>query len=125
MFRRPPEAKRTDTSFPTTTLFRSLIAIAQLPGTAADPLARLQKRHKKPGLLEFVRCGQPGNARTEHDNVDAVAQCRLQHRHALRMGGAHQSKRLHSGDGGARTAQPRSEERRVGKEYVRTGRSRW
>src|SRR3546814_5550280 len=80
---------------------------------------------KKPGLLEFVRCGQPGNARTEHDNVDAVAQCRLQHRHALRMGGAHQSKRLHSGEGGARTAQPRSEERRVGKEYVRTGRSRW
>src|SRR3546814_15788197 len=100
MFRRPPAATRTDSLFPYTTLFRSFLAYLDLDG------ARLARRV---GLLYFGRL-----LARDRDLL------------AIFGGAVRAAQRFEQlclvafGDGIVR-----SEERRVGKECVRTCRSRW
>src|SRR3546814_18031285 len=121
MILRPPRSTRTDTLFPYTTLFRS---------------------HQRPvddGDVELPRCGSAGVLDAEPWD-EAKLDRLLRHREGTRY------HRLAGDDGGQRgddhqrQAEPvgrepvegvldglrvRSEERRVGKESVSTGRSRW
>src|SRR3546814_20855444 len=96
MIRRPPRSTRTDTLFPSTTLFRSAqprleIFIAE----TAD-------------FLQFVALAVPQPDRRQRDAVEAIG---LDHR-IMRL--------VEEGE----TLPDRSEERRVGKEWVSTFRSR-
>src|SRR3546814_15681091 len=105
MIRRPPRSTRTDTLFPYTTLFRSdhghRDALRQLPHRAVDDAAFTDDAVPGFGETELgILCGD--------DDVGAHRQLKAT---------AH-AKALYRGD-------QRSEERRVGKEWVRTCRSRW
>src|SRR3546814_10990604 len=113
MIRRPPRSTRTDTLFPYTTLFRSPAgrpdAFRGVPAHIGGKGARADMGAQVP---------QPGQA------ADAAAHLgKPVVGIPVRPYGAgplrHQEARA-----GQRQAQ-RSEERRVGKEGVRTGRSRW
>src|SRR3546814_12563302 len=137
MLRRPPRSTRTDTLFPYTTLFRSV----------ADERRRLGLEQPAVALLQPLR--QP----LAHDQQRRQRQRREQQRQQVELQEQHFDLRslLDRGDraialpghqrcddrhdqpprGGAERAQPigggddRSEERRAGKEGVRTCRSRW
>src|SRR3546814_11980203 len=99
MIRRPPRSTRTDTLFPYTTLFRSNVTI--------DSLSR------RSAIATF---GIGAAAMTMNE---ASAQTPTAVRTAVpAFAGNHQVKPL-------RLDPARSEERRVGKECVRTCRSRW
>src|SRR3546814_20828670 len=107
MIRRPPSTTRTDTLFPYTTLFRSWAS-----GRIGGALHRRGKTGSK----------ETNNAEEAQDHVA----CRCRHRDGGGGNGAR--------DPGGRAVAPpsvsrprlrRSEERRVGKECVRTCRSRW
>src|SRR3546814_14449329 len=103
MIRRPPRSTRTDTLFPYTTLFRSESWSRR--GRGRDP----PDRGLGPGGI--LSGGGTGHAW-----------------HGHRMGG--DRRRLYSPEppeiaGGGQPWPHRSEERRVGKECVRTCRSRW
>src|SRR3546814_12946217 len=113
MIRRPPRSTRTDTLFPYTTLFRSdrrasiILAIADAEVRSART-ARLAEQRQRPRQADF-ELGRGIAARVgDHLQIDVL------------------------GDilpGSERRAAPdrviRSEERRVGKEWVSTCRSRW
>src|SRR3546814_17568391 len=113
MIRRPPRSTRTDTLFPYTTLFRSLVladgaawqpdrAFVTEPGDGQDG-PRLAFDAAAFGNMEF---GQPAQLEIDGLPVPGIG------RHA---GRPHRAK----------VAAVRSEERRVGKECVSTCRSRW
>src|SRR3546814_17458829 len=98
MIRRPPISTLTDTLFPYTTLFRSRIG-NYLDG--AYHVARAHRRHRRDG--------------GECDRL----RCPIELAYAV---GCINEKAVRLGD---QISPPRSEERRVGKECVRTCRSRW
>src|SRR3546814_12190673 len=114
MIRRPPRSKRTDTLFPDTTLFRSVvIADAEDDDAAAHPVAReiddgvgdrLAVGHMDMLVVERLELGEEevevGDLALQPVDLDEIAD-------AI---GAHEG---------------RSEESRVGKECVSTCRSRW
>src|SRR3546814_17360551 len=100
MIRRPPKSTRTDTLFPSTTLFRATgRAVRVVAGrTAITQDQRLEE----------------GAQRDEEDD-----QARQHHHDLVDIGIAGQAEQL------AVDERHRSEERRVGKECVSTCRSRW
>src|SRR3546814_14892771 len=109
MIRRPPRSTRTDTLFPYTTLFRSALPCAPRP-----------HRRRRSGRIRSS-AAWPVHAADDWRDRDAVFFLRglqgISPRQAhSRLAAAH-----------ARGAFPslRSEERRVGKEWVSTFRSRW
>src|SRR3546814_17703077 len=103
MIRRPPRSTRTDTLFPYTTLFRSR---SEVPG------GRMRARAQRAALDLSVSDNGNGNASES-----------LRERRKPQVGVtsptcfSHCPPRSHG--------MARSEERRVGKECVSTGRSRW
>src|SRR3546814_12904439 len=110
MTRRPPRSTRTDTLFPSTTLFRS-VWVLDRPNPAGRPV---EGTLLQPGWESFVGAGP------------------MVMRHGLTMGEmGHWFIRHFNLDvdyrviGMAGWEPKRSEERRVGKECVSTGRSRW
>src|SRR3546814_15681559 len=100
MIRRPPRSTRTDTLFPSSTLFRSLSILENciLGPTWVRKLPRAEAEAKAMALLERVKIPDQANKRP-----------------GQLSGGQQQRVAI------AR----RSEERRVGKECVSTCRSRW
>src|SRR3546814_19178174 len=121
MIRRPPRSTRTDTLFPYTTLFRSAHRHSarwtpeNVPGriAAAAPQALLvppgcedEKGREQPGRSDLHR--EIGNR--VHRDVERPADVRQQ-RQDMEDGN----------DNGPEAMRQRSEERRVGKECVRTG----
>src|SRR3546814_21161112 len=121
MIRRPPRSTRTDTLFPYTTLFRSLADhghlitlvagradVVERPcqlGIATDQVARLDQQSGQGVVDAATLAGRLGDR-----HVDQPVLCVVHVDGALRHP---------VGDAG------RSEERRVGKECVSTGKSRW
>src|SRR3546814_13250396 len=98
MLRRPPRSTRTDTPVPYTTLFRSIVG------------AQPQRRSDE---------GKAMRGRTSHQyGADGLVG---RHSASDDEGGSAFS----LGEGSARPIDQRSEERRVGKEWVSTCRSRW
>src|SRR3546814_15200792 len=119
MIRRPPRSTRTDTLFPYTTLFRSpdpgereYNRIFEMLVTASDDLVglvayALYKRHKRDWLLALRSKREPTPEDAEAFLTTVVPS-------------------LDSYRERARVALvERAEERRVGKEWVSTGISRW
>src|SRR3546814_14993563 len=102
MIRRPPRSTRTDTLFPYTTLFRS--AASARPAVSGRPASDATARETQ-------------HARTVRDRVPPLRPPPDPRRG--RRGGAG------AAAGGAGADSRRSEERRVGKESVSKGRSRW
>src|SRR3546814_11680548 len=105
MIRRPPRSTRTDTLFPYTTLFRSILGVAAERPFVAD--AVLDVIHRRTPEREI---GVPeifGVARRRHVGIGR----RPARRERQRLVRDHDRNR--------------SEERRVGKECVSTCRSRW
>src|SRR3546814_21085849 len=110
MLRRPPRSTRTDTLFPYTTLFRSVVVDARLIDEG-----RCTRRHHGAfgnqqaagGTLAVVL----GHQRVGHVASVGTGECQWCQKDAVGQG--------------ARTYLKRSEERRVGKECVSTCRSRW
>src|SRR3546814_20081441 len=114
MIRRPPRSTRTDTLFPYTTLFRS------------PPARVLQEQHDRAFLSErsgprlvHVRVRQPGAQDAVAERLPAYTRRLLEPAHGGSQRALHGFARPAEGRG------QRSEERRVGKEGVSTGRSRW
>src|SRR3546814_18301495 len=114
MRRLPPRSTRTDTLFPYTTLFRSRRRNADLICST---------------LLKEIGSGlpppdEPPDCRADDDYRGDGEEGRRQ-----RRGEEHRCVALADGERAAelllRQGAERSEERRVGKECVRTGRSRW
>src|SRR3546814_6329853 len=60
MRRRPPRFTRTDTLFPYTTLFRSVVQVADAVAALLDDLVRDLSRG------EILACGTPDPPRTDH-----------------------------------------------------------
>src|SRR3546814_11934275 len=106
MIRRPPRSTRTDTLFPYTTLFRSIVERPERP----EPVLReiVAERHS-------VR--RPRSAERLDDRVREIAAAEA--RPAVVAPRHRRQQRL------AAERPIRSEERRVGKECVSTCRSRW
>src|SRR3546814_20278178 len=115
MIRRPPRSKRTDTLFPYTTLFRSLEPAVVLRVRAA---AVRHREHLDPAR-DHVDQSETRTRRRQAaiDDADAVGLRDIARLH----------RELLPGDGEIidRRRQGRSEVRRVGKECVSTGGSRW
>src|SRR3546814_12374263 len=124
MIRRPPRSTRTDTLFPYTTLFRSVLDRHLAPCRTAlpDPRDRLcllvgPRRRAAAALvfgafaagLRLCRCGAAGRGLAVLRDADDRGE----------PAGRASSAKGDAGD------PARSEERRVGKEGVRTGRPRW
>src|SRR3546814_14066644 len=112
MIRRPPRSTRTDTLFPYTTLFRSPPPF--LADIGAHHVAD-EARHAFDGCLPAPRHQLPLHA-TEHEypqrhRRDQHPQCAVREGNIITTNG--------------KMIGTRSEERRVGKECVRTCRSRW
>src|SRR3546814_17021866 len=111
MIRRPPRSTRTDTLFPYTTLFRSLAHRI----VALQDAGRVFPGDRRAGLdlgPRDLRVAAPAGAPLGHEVVDAadavlVARIPVLHGRVFDL------------------RVVRSEERRVGKECVRTCRSRW
>src|SRR3546814_15212953 len=101
MQRRPPRSTRTDTLFPSTTLFRSIVD--RLEGALAEQLG-----DDVGGAEQFVRHGDDIDIERR---LSAVVDVERRH--------------LDAAIARQRVAGRRSEERRVGKECVSTCRSRW
>src|SRR3546814_19473868 len=121
MIRRPPRSTRTDTLFPYTTLFRSILGV----GRAHDVAVALHR------ILAFEDLHDHGTRGHEFDEfaeegavlVDGIEAFGLLagHADALRGDDAQAGFLQHPGD---RAGQLRSEERRVGKGCVSTFKSR-
>src|SRR3546814_18121984 len=125
MIRRPPRSTRTDTLFPYTTLFRSLVRLVGI-----DIIA-----HVIPAKIVIAarvkRCGTAAKRLAAHRGTRpalASQQAGAQRCEGFRF--AHGSRSRHCP--AMRRPKPpplgrtaSSEERRVGKECVSTGRSRW
>src|SRR3546814_16700197 len=112
MIRRPPRSTRTDTLFPYTTLFRS-------DGVEAV--------HDAPDGAEQADEGRHRANRGEEAEVafDAVHLAIDRDPHDLADADLQRAQSLLAADQAAFGGTPRSEERRVGKECVRTCRPRW
>src|SRR3546814_11548293 len=108
MIRRPPSSTRTDTLFPHTTLFRSVLPICVRSGSV------------KPGRPPFlVQHAAIAAAPTGADMSDLIP---LAQAHCMpRKGSEHKLTQARIQE----LLPQRSEERRVGKECVSTCRSRW
>src|SRR3546814_13771410 len=105
--RRPPRSTLTDTLFPYTTRFRSIVPqrFLDLPGQAVEALAHVGLAGRQP---------HPDTARDrDHRWPSARSTCAS----AVASTGGIKRTRMPSGS--------RTEERRVGKEWVSTCRSRW
>src|SRR3546814_21099420 len=113
MIRRPPRSTRTDTLFPYTTLFRSNLS-AEGRGVRAE--------HEVAQAAAELRPEDPLSGRGEEDKPQALLDLlgAADQDRAARLG-RHREAPAASQDG----ILARSEARRVGKECVRTGRSRW
>src|SRR3546814_13529941 len=108
MIRRPPRSTRTDTLFPYTTLFRSLILTLER--------LDLGRQHLEPPVLPVDR----------FELVFRRLESVLRERHPLLLGEVAIHQILgRDGDLADAILTERSEERRVGKECVSTCRSRW
>src|SRR3546814_20917653 len=108
MIRRPPRSTRTDTLFPYTTLFRSDGRVGVLLGAldGIQPIAVGLGAQRR--LVAVGPC------------VDAVAGL-----HAASLSNSARRETSHTPSNASCNSMNRSEERRVGKECVRTCRSRW
>src|SRR3546814_15868695 len=125
MNRRPPRSTRTDTLFPYTTLFRS--ATASTDGEVA-PADKAAKRPPAIKPMDVPTRGGDGSpielaALTEADVSGAKLKGELACSFADDEGA--QPILLAKGDVASEEPSRRSGERRVGKECVRTCRSRW
>src|SRR3546814_20237645 len=128
MIRRPPRSTRTDTLFPYTTLFRSGRGTLESIGAAGE-LQRdgdvLQRRHGR-HQVEVLKhdsdgiAPEPGEGILVETGEAGAADMDLAFARTLQAGNDHH----HRGFAAARGAYHRSEERRLGKERVSTGRSR-
>src|SRR3546814_12703872 len=108
MIRRPPRSTRTDTLFPYTTLFRSIVRVVIAEGPRFPKLART-----------FYLAGpQVMTAMVAEQLANAAASGEVDLGEIGRETAANLFINLVRGE-------PRSEERRVGKECVSTCRSRW
>src|SRR3546814_11523656 len=110
MIRRPPRSTRTDTLFPYTTLFRS----PYFPKPLGLALRELEAAARL-GLAVLLALDRAAVAGKEARRLDRCAQRRLVAGQCLADAVLDR----------AGLARKRSEERRVGKEGVRTCRSRW
>src|SRR3546814_11387488 len=123
MIRRPPRSTRTDTLFPYTTLFRSRddpdAARAQVFGKAG---ARPRLGHLQP-QMETIRMRGVFGATQDTCGESLTLVRFVAYRLQDRLGGAVADPACR--DRERRGRGHRSEERRVGKECVRTCRSRW
>src|SRR3546814_18203321 len=126
MIRRPPRSTRTDTLFPYTTLFRSKAVLVTDVMLFLRRLATatLIRSLRDPGCELHM---PKGHARQHHDPPDPEVLCRravegLRNANTFvyRAGHRHAPRKGRNGP-----SDPRSEERRVGKEGGETGRSRW
>src|SRR3546814_17404683 len=113
MIRRPPRSTRTDILYPHTALFRSM----KLPDLGSTRRSKNGNGHrasdqKKPVRRDLQRTGHFLTTTIGPAHKITVRPCRSD---TARLEYSHQTK--------CRPA--RSEERRVGKECVSTGRSRW
>src|SRR3546814_14668741 len=122
MIRRPPRSTRTDTLFPYTTLFRS-----RPPGDAGDDrrgVDRRSVRRRARTRAAFRPDRRPAEPCQRTGGRAAYGGAR-----AAECGGGRRAllprRRRVSASCSGLGRPPRSEERRVGKECVSTGRSRW
>src|SRR3546814_18792546 len=136
MIRRPPRSTRTDTLFPYTTLFRSIKAVDQA-------LRRGVGEQFRKALLHCLGDMRDDHALRRNDGVAGEfglvgisgvdpygreAEARIPRGFARKVDRPAAGRQRPPGirtDLAARGLYRRSEERRVGKECVRTGRSRW
>src|SRR3546814_11964464 len=136
MIRRPPRSTRTDTLFPYTTLFRSKTASTGAvpvirpqechlpdphipPRSSADPCCNAEAKDRHPDQLQAppksrgqACCG--GTAEVDTTDAGETPPSGMA-RHTFKVSGL---------DCAEEVAILRSEERRVGKEWVSTGRAR-
>src|SRR3546814_18489608 len=122
MIRRPPRSTRTDTLFPYTTLFRSSAGTGVLLARRVRLGRAAQRDQRFPAFPDRDRrCADP-----LHPGAGARAETHAHHpvaRLALDLLGSEPGYSPAGGPGVIRRR--RSEERRLGKECVRTFRSRW
>src|SRR3546814_15398541 len=117
MLRRPPSAKRTNTLFPYTTLFRSVPDYAI--GTVGDlNIIGAQTGERRYDLLKW----RYGRKFTRHRPIRCAFKTVLHH-HAISAGKLYYS--CNRNRCVAVASHSRSEEHPVGKECVSTGRFRW
>src|SRR3546814_17721049 len=137
MIRRPPISTRTDTLFPYTTLFRSTVEhqVFEQVREAAAPCRLVLAAHAVPDVDRHDR----RLVVLVHDHRQPVGQGELLVRDLDRCGGLagvgeHKARckaapegdgHGETEDGGAGPAEVRSEERRVGQEWDRPGRTGW
>src|SRR3546814_15769924 len=110
MLRRPPRSTRPDTLFPYTTLFRSWLVLVAAP-RCGRRIRRLPRRRHRVGRDRFALY-------IPHRWQTAMSD--MTERWTFHGGRLSEARSVY-GDGD----EPRSEERRVGKECVSTCRSRW
>src|SRR3546814_20218672 len=119
MIRRPPRSTRTDTLFPYTTLFRSVdLAAVAFVLAAIRPDDIILEPSAGNGLL-VAHCRD--HAGLQLNEYAAPRRARLAHAFPDALVTGHDGATINSTLADA----PKSEERRVGKECVRTCRSRW
>src|SRR3546814_12177178 len=119
MIRRPPRSTRTDTLFPYTTLFRSHGGLRRRHGRHVGADRRGDQADAGGGKLSRRR----SQRRVGHHDVIAGLAA---HEEGLRRGAGAIEQGIAVAAGGLRDGGAfRSEERRVGKEWVSTCRSRW
>src|SRR3546814_19513898 len=120
MIRRPPRSTRTDTLFPYTTLFRSAATLLFGPRTRLVGAA-LVAAIMVAALATLIRVGDYGHGTAPEV---LILFCALTGWRATIRG---KEERAKAGPDDRRSGNPwaRSDERRVGKECVSQGRSRW
>src|SRR3546814_13636038 len=118
MIRRPPRSTRTDTLFPYTTLFRSLVEEADL--TEHRPDSAHLPHHPLNRFVAGVRIGRDKLPRLVGKIEEDRARFEQRERRAARPVGV-----VDCGNFAVGIERERSEERRVGKGCVGTCRSGW
>src|SRR3546814_20257743 len=116
MIRRPPRSPRTYTLFPYTTLFRSSSTPPRWPRFGGDTQAT---GSLEPDDEPTRYRPDPGDAR------DPARDAQFPRHRPARAGGTGHPRRHVGASEGDPPARGRSAGRRVGKEWARTGRSRW
>src|SRR3546814_13981444 len=128
MIRRPPRSTRTDTLFPYTTLFRS---VGDGPiGDARDFLFADAKAAERLAMLrkDELAALHPAGARLAElakNRVDSARRVAIDREALDRMFEDVGRQRENGPPVAGRARRGSSEERRVGQEWVRQGRSRW
>src|SRR3546814_20714303 len=119
MIRRPPRSTRTDTLFPYTTLFRSHGWHGYSPASVFPCGAQAENQPDAEPARQYAYAGSAGTALAmPQRSLTALRQCSLLHSFLL-------SRETIVQQATKRPKLKRSEERRVGKEGVRTCRPRW